>query len=97
MIAGQILAESPGILPTALIQRVDAQMRAKLPQYFESSDGDVDTGGEFTGQPGVRSRGRTPTFADLNEEQKAVCIRFEKTKTMVRKDYIKSLVELGEL
>ena len=96
-IAGVLQAENPNISPTDLIRRVDATMREKLPQYFKSNSADVDTGGEFNGQKGTRSGGRTPTFSQLDEEQQAVCRRFEKTGTMSRKDYIKSLVELGEL
>jgi len=97
-IASVIQQESPGIAPMELVKQVDSKIRAEVPQHFtKQRGGDVDTGGEFSGNSQTRNRGGVPGWSSLTEEQKAVATRFERVGAMTKKEYIKSLVELGEI
>lgn len=89
--------ENPNILPQQLCEQVNAKIRKEMPHRFNTS-GDVDTGGEYSANPNRRGgNSGKPTFADLNDEQKAACLRFERLKTLTRDKYIQSLVDIGEL
>lgn len=88
--------ENPNIPPLQLIEQVDKKIRAEMPHKFNAEAG-VDTGGEYTANPTRRGNGSKPTFADLDEEQKTVCRRFERLGTLTRAKYIQSLVDIGEL
>lgn len=94
-ISGELLAENPNITPTEMIRKVDAKLRKDLPEHFKSV-APVDTGGEFNGNPQKRG-GSLPGWNSLTDEQKAVANRFERVGAMTKKEYIKSLVELGEI
>jgi hypothetical protein len=71
-------------------------MRKQLPHKFKSAG--VDEGGEYNqGGGGGGGKPKLPTFGSLTEDQQAVCKRFERLGTMTRKEYIESLVEIGEV
>ena len=67
-----------------------------MPHKF-AEQGAVDEGGGYSGSKPGRKKGKTPGFSDLNEEQQMVCKRLERTGTITREEYIKSLVEIGEV
>jgi hypothetical protein len=94
-IAGVALQSNPNLTPTELIRHVDKTIRKEMPQHFNNS-GEVDEGGEQNGSP-RRGRGKLPSFSSLTEEQRAVATRFERVGAMTKTEYIKSLVELGEI
>jgi len=94
-IAGVALQGNPDMSPTELIRHVDATIRKEMPQHFQNT-GDVDDGGELSGSP-RRGKGKLPTFSSLTPEQQAVATRFERVGAMTKKEYIQSLVELGEI
>jgi len=95
-IGSGILQKNPNVTPTELIKQVDAAMRKELPHKFKSAG--VDEGGEYNkGGGGGGGKPKLPSFSSLTEEQQAVCKRFERLETMTRKEYIESLVEIGEL
>lgn len=45
----------------------------------------------------VSTNRRKVKFADLNAEQKDVCRKFERLGVMTKEDYIKSLIDMGEI
>ena len=94
-IAGVALQSNPDLTPTQLIAHVDKTIRKEMPQHFNNT-GDVDSGGETNGSP-RRGKGKLPSFSSLTDEQKAVATRFERVGAMTKKEYIQSLVELGEI
>lgn len=96
-IAGTILLENPDIAPADLIKKVEAGLKKELPHRFNTnnSNQDVDTGGEFNSNN--RQKNKTLTFDSLSQEQKDVARRFEKLGVMTKKEYVKSLEDLGEL
>ena len=88
--------DNPNIPPLELIDKVNIRIRKEMPHKFNTS-GDVDTGGEYSSNT-TRKRGNgAASFSDLNEEQKAACLRFERLGTLTKEEYIKSLVDIGEL
>lgn len=93
-IAGAALQGNPELTPTQLINLVDKTIRKELPQHFQNT-GVVDDGGD-NGTP-RRRKGQLPSFSSLTDEQRAVATRFERVGAMTKKEYIQSLVELGEL
>lgn len=95
-IAGIIQSENPNISPADLCKQVNQKIRTEVPQYFKDSPS-VDAGGEFSGNSQTRGKGGAPGWNSLTSEQKAVAERFERVGAMTKKEYIKSLVELGEL
>jgi len=96
-IASVIQAENPNISVAELIKAVDKGMRKEVPQYFPEN-ADVDTGGEFNSNSSQRKGGgKLPGWNSLTDEQKAVATRLERTGALTKKEYIESLVELGEL
>lgn len=88
--------ENPNIPPLQLIEQVNKKIRAEMPHKFNTEAG-VDTGGEYTANPNRKGTGSKRTFADLDDEQKAVCKRLERLGTLTRAKYIQSLVDIGEL
>ena len=96
-IAGVIQGDNPNISPSELIKKVNTNIRKEAPQHFQNSNSAVDTGGEFNGNSQTRGKGGIPGWNSLTEEQKAVANRFERVGAMTKKEYITSLVELGEL
>ena len=95
-IAGVIQGDSPNISPSELIKQVNAKIRTEVPQHFTDSSS-VDTGGEFRGNSQTRGARGVPGWNSLTEEQKTVANRLERVGALTKKEYVQSLVELGEL
>lgn len=92
-LAANILRESPNLHPSELLARLDRDIRKELPHKFKGRTSVDDGGGDRT----QRSRGRKPSYADLTAEQKEVCDRLVKTKTLTREKYIDQMIAIGEL
>lgn len=94
--AVELQQDNPNIPPLELIDKVNKRIRKEMPHKFDTS-GDVDTGGEYSSNTTRRNSNGGASFSDLNEEQKAACLRFERLGTLTKDEYIKSLVDIGEL
>lgn len=87
---------SPSLSDSELLRRVEQQVKQSMPHKFKTNNAPAtDTGGEYSGTPS--SRGKTPSWSDLTDEQKTIATRYEKIGLMNKKDYIKALVDAGEL
>ena len=96
-VAQKLLGDNPSMTPAQMLQQMTLDVRKEMPNHFVSSTPAVDDGGGDARRGGGGSKGKKPSFGDLDEEQQAACRRFEKIGVMSQKEYIDELVELGEL
>lgn len=95
-IARQVRAGAPSLPDSELLARVTEQVKQSMPHKFNTNTTpSTDNGGEYSGTP--KRNSKTPTFADLSDEQKAIANRYEKIGLMNKKEYIKALIDAGEL
>lgn len=84
---------------TEVFQEVSKKVRENFPHKFSNPNRQksVVDGGERTVNAG-RGKGKTKySYSDLSAEQKDVCRTYEKLGVLTRDEYIKSLVDAGEL
>lgn len=88
--------ENPDSTDDEVLAHVDKEVRQRFPEKFENpkrkSPPPVEPGGS-----GGASRGKGYSRNDLNEEQRRVHDEFVKRGVMSSAEYIKQLVEIGEL
>ena len=95
-IARDIREQDPGVLPGELLRRMSTKIKSELPQHFKGQVQGVDDGsGDLQSRP--TGSGSKPKFSDLDDDQQAVCRRFEKLGVMTKAEYIEELVAAGDL
>lgn len=81
---------------------LEDHVRKEFSNYFDNKEdkqiaSPVSSSRENVTSTATRSKGKAPTFNDLNAEQKQIARDFEKMGVMTIENYIKDLVKHGEL
>lgn len=80
------------------LQTLEEHVQKEFPEYFGIKSGRAQAVESAASSGVVRGKtGKRYVFADLSSEQKTVAKDFERMGVMPVNDYIKKLVELGEL
>lgn len=89
-----------GLDPDTTVQVLERDMAFKFPERFKSKEERAKPKAqavESDSRPVTKSKRTKFTINDLTYEQKQVCYGLERKGVMTKEDYIKQLVEIGEL
>jgi len=89
---------SHNLEPDIHIKTLEKDMKAKFPKFFEVKGKEPTVSAvESDSRPVTTKRRAKFTFSDLTHHQKEICKGFERKGIMSTDEYIKQLVEIGEL
>ncbi len=95
------MKRTPNANVAKVLELVSKATKRAYPEKFESENPHIES--EKPHIPNIEggskpvNHAKQPSYSSLNENQKRVCDNFVKLKIMTRDDYIKSLVEIGEI